>query len=430
MVTRASHERQLRHATWLRCGCTAMPHGHAAAVPPSVYAAARSTPRSAPARHGARAAWHGSVCDVRVRRARATRACDVCVCACACVRAGKTAARAAGASRTRTAVARSVYGRAGLQRGQSCLALCLRCLLRARRVGNGPSGAPSVPKGVLTLREQLAPVDAHNRPLGDPSCCEAAQALGGIVGAQAHLRSACDHAPATRGVERLFGASRRRRSIGWPRLGVVAQPHVDKGGDVVVLFVDLVRCRQTARAGSKRFRIRLPRCLRRVHVLSARRGRRSSGRRSSGRRSSGRRSSGRRGKVARVRRLLRRRRHGRRSSRVLLGRLTSSRCTLVQSRWRQRLLFGLHEAQQQAPEGSKVGAERHGWRGSCNIQKKPAEAAAPKLPSTTADDASPPPLSKRKERSARRLQEFQEKKHAALLEPAEARWQCGSQVGK
>ena len=40
---------------------------------------------------------------------------------------------------------------------------------------------------------------------------------------------------------------------------------------------------------------------------------------------------------------------------------------------------------------------------------------APKLHSTSADDASPTPLSARKQRSARRLQEFQEKKRAALI---------------
>ena len=49
----------------------------------------------------------------------------------------------------------------------------------------------------------------------------------------------------------------------------------------------------------------------------------------------------------------------------------------------------------------------------CN--KKSTEAVAPKLHSTSADDASPTPLSARKQRSARRLQEFQEKKRAALL---------------
>ncbi len=49
----------------------------------------------------------------------------------------------------------------------------------------------------------------------------------------------------------------------------------------------------------------------------------------------------------------------------------------------------------------------------CN--KKSTEAVAPKLHSTSADDASPTPLSARKQRSARRLQEFQEKKRAALI---------------
>ena len=49
----------------------------------------------------------------------------------------------------------------------------------------------------------------------------------------------------------------------------------------------------------------------------------------------------------------------------------------------------------------------------CN--KKSTEAVAPKLHSTSADDASPTPLNARKQRSARRLQEFQEKKRAALI---------------
>ena len=48
------------------------------------------------------------------------------------------------------------------------------------------------------------------------------------------------------------------------------------------------------------------------------------------------------------------------------------------------------------------------------MQKKPAEPAAPTLPSTVGDEASPPPLSKRKQKSALRLQEFQKKKHAEL----------------
>ena len=48
-------------------------------------------------------------------------------------------------------------------------------------------------------------------------------------------------------------------------------------------------------------------------------------------------------------------------------------------------------------------------------QKKPVEAAEPILPSTTADETSPPTLSKRKQRSTQRLLEFQEKKRAALF---------------
>ena len=49
------------------------------------------------------------------------------------------------------------------------------------------------------------------------------------------------------------------------------------------------------------------------------------------------------------------------------------------------------------------------------VQRKPVEAAEPKLPSTAADDTSPPSLSKRKQRSAERLQDYQEKKRAAML---------------
>ena len=48
--------------------------------------------------------------------------------------------------------------------------------------------------------------------------------------------------------------------------------------------------------------------------------------------------------------------------------------------------------------------------------KKPTEAVAPTLPSKTADDSSPPTLSKRKQRSAQRLLEFQQKKRNALLQ--------------
>jgi hypothetical protein len=67
-------------------------------------------------------------------------------------------------------------------------------------------------------------------------------------------------------------------------------------------------------------------------------------------------------------------------------------------------------------------------------QKKPVEAAAPTLPSTTADDASPPPRSKRSQRSQQRLLDFQEKKRAALVAKQEAAiasrlgwWTHGSQ---
>ena len=68
------------------------------------------------------------------------------------------------------------------------------------------------------------------------------------------------------------------------------------------------------------------------------------------------------------------------------------------------------------------------------VQQKPAEAAAPKLPSTTADEASPPPRSKRQQRSAERLQEYQERKRAALVAKQQAAitsrlgwWTHGSQ---
>ncbi len=46
--------------------------------------------------------------------------------------------------------------------------------------------------------------------------------------------------------------------------------------------------------------------------------------------------------------------------------------------------------------------------------QKPAEAAVPKQPSEAVDEASPPPLSKRKQRSAKRLMKFQEKKRAVM----------------
>jgi len=54
-------------------------------------------------------------------------------------------------------------------------------------------------------------------------------------------------------------------------------------------------------------------------------------------------------------------------------------------------------------------------------QQRPAETAASEQPSTVADEASPPPLSKRKQRSAQRLLEFQEKKRAAMLVRYEGR---------
>ena len=49
------------------------------------------------------------------------------------------------------------------------------------------------------------------------------------------------------------------------------------------------------------------------------------------------------------------------------------------------------------------------------VQKKPTESVAPTLPSAMVDKASPSPLNKRQQRSAQRLQEFQEKKRAARM---------------
>ena len=49
-------------------------------------------------------------------------------------------------------------------------------------------------------------------------------------------------------------------------------------------------------------------------------------------------------------------------------------------------------------------------------QKKPVEPAEPTLPSATAGDAPPKPLTKRQQRSAQRLQEYQEKKRAAAVQ--------------
>ena len=48
-------------------------------------------------------------------------------------------------------------------------------------------------------------------------------------------------------------------------------------------------------------------------------------------------------------------------------------------------------------------------------QQKPVEAAVLELPLATDGEAPPPPLSKRQRRSARRLQEFQEKKRAEFV---------------
>ncbi len=48
------------------------------------------------------------------------------------------------------------------------------------------------------------------------------------------------------------------------------------------------------------------------------------------------------------------------------------------------------------------------------VMRKPADAAVPKQPSEAVDEASPPPLSKRKQRSAQRLMKFQERKRAAM----------------
>ena len=51
---------------------------------------------------------------------------------------------------------------------------------------------------------------------------------------------------------------------------------------------------------------------------------------------------------------------------------------------------------------------------AAKVVQKPADAAVPKQPSEAVDEASPPPLSKRKQRSAQRLVKFQEKKRAAM----------------
>ena len=49
-------------------------------------------------------------------------------------------------------------------------------------------------------------------------------------------------------------------------------------------------------------------------------------------------------------------------------------------------------------------------------QKKPTETVAPTLPSTANGETPPPPRSKRKQRSAQRLLDFQEKKRAAAVQ--------------
>ena len=49
------------------------------------------------------------------------------------------------------------------------------------------------------------------------------------------------------------------------------------------------------------------------------------------------------------------------------------------------------------------------------VLQKPAEPAAPAQPSAVSDEASPPPLSKRQQRSAQRLQEYQEQKRGAAV---------------
>ena len=55
---------------------------------------------------------------------------------------------------------------------------------------------------------------------------------------------------------------------------------------------------------------------------------------------------------------------------------------------------------------------------AAKVVQKPADAAVPKQPSEAVDEAmdeaSPPPLSKRKQRSAQRLMKFQERKRAAM----------------
>ena len=62
-------------------------------------------------------------------------------------------------------------------------------------------------------------------------------------------------------------------------------------------------------------------------------------------------------------------------------------------------------------------------------QKKPAEPAAPTLPSATAGDAPPKPLTKRQQRIAQRLMEFQEQKRAAAVQGDKAHFRACEMCG-
>ena len=61
------------------------------------------------------------------------------------------------------------------------------------------------------------------------------------------------------------------------------------------------------------------------------------------------------------------------------------------------------------------------WSTLSKGPQKPTESVEPTQPSTAADEASTPPRSKRKERSAQRLEEFLEKKRQAFIAELVAR---------
>jgi len=69
--------------------------------------------------------------------------------------------------------------------------------------------------------------------------------------------------------------------------------------------------------------------------------------------------------------------------------------------------------------GVKVGGrlKQHGVRtgATCKVPQRPTETVAPTQPSTAAGETRAPPPSKRQERSAQRLLEFQQKKRAELF---------------